>query len=798
MVDPFLRNTNPDENTAWTADNAWNNQSANSVNTADQSSWTSSQWQASAWAQHQIQQTQATNASVKNVKPKGKSFSLKGILFGCLGFSVLIVWLAALVLYLMIQNPDQYASIGLDRATIQVLLQTFAVLFFGVMFFVWFGLLLVNGYRFVTVKNKPKLKYVLSSIVWFVVLLFSIGLWAAVLTRIAALDNRWVDAWSLIIPYLVMEDGPTNILTNQDLRLLAPGVMVFQLNRSVFSRQVLPTLGPVALQSVTMTMTCGNGTTLSLWDNGQFDGSCYYIEKWDYPISLSITHVNSQTNETRTNTYNVGSLAFVSEISARIQDGQMMRWQGEFVAGKAPRKITWDASAVFRDLALPEYRIVWDVDGDGETDAENVADITWIYNEPKLYNVVVRFPWINNFAYSFPLRVEQPDTPICVLSETPIQGTNYRIEAEMTGRPARIDAYEFSIIDVLAGRTVVGRQNTTTNMIDYNFPWQWVYAVKLDFVTSDGRQGSCESLNISIGQADFSIDYDVYFRNTSTNNFRNVSDAAYAVDGSLVVNELPTVVQLRINDIQPVSATANVSAFFNDVALLSSDDRTFEFRVNQREGNSFSFLVEDDARDARTEIIVPIIVEQAPIVWRLDISPDTVWSEPFRVTFDASRTILNDDDDEIVYFTRDFGDGTIRSNISQSVVSHTYRYDYESDNGIFKPSVEVVTRKWRSTTISLDDDILVKKWVEELDIRVDSHPAQVAPIGETVEFSVRVNGLPEIIVWDFGDWEVIEMPGRQWTSVSHVFTENKNYTITVFVDYENQAPVEGTIVLRVQ
>jgi hypothetical protein len=46
------------------------------------------------------------------------------------------VGLAALVLYLMIQNPDQYASIGLDRATIQMLLQTFALLFFGVLFFV--------------------------------------------------------------------------------------------------------------------------------------------------------------------------------------------------------------------------------------------------------------------------------------------------------------------------------------------------------------------------------------------------------------------------------------------------------------------------------------------------------------------------------------------------------------------------------------------------------------------------------------------------------------------------------------
>lgn len=82
------------------------------------------------------------------------------------------------------------------------------------------------------------------------------------MTRIAALDNGSVDASSLVVPYLVMEDGPTNILTNPDLALLAPGIMVFQLNAAIFNRQVLPTLGPVELQSVTM--TCGNGTTLPL------------------------------------------------------------------------------------------------------------------------------------------------------------------------------------------------------------------------------------------------------------------------------------------------------------------------------------------------------------------------------------------------------------------------------------------------------------------------------------------------------------------------------------------------------
>lgn len=79
---------------------------------------------------------QSPTPPAKQVVPKGKVISLRTILFGCLGFFVVLVGIGALVLYMMVQNPDQYANIGLDRATIQVLLQTFALLFFGVLFFV--------------------------------------------------------------------------------------------------------------------------------------------------------------------------------------------------------------------------------------------------------------------------------------------------------------------------------------------------------------------------------------------------------------------------------------------------------------------------------------------------------------------------------------------------------------------------------------------------------------------------------------------------------------------------------------
>lgn len=88
--------------------------------------------------------------------------------------------------------------------------------------------------------------------------------------------------------------------------------------------------------------------------------------------------------------------------------------------------------------------------------------------------------------------------------------------------------------------------------------------------------------------------------------------------------------------------------------------------------------------------------------------------------------------------------------------------------------------------------------MDEVIIRVDSHPAQVAKIGDTVEFALDISGLPENIVWDFGDGTTLEFPGRQGVSASHVFVENKEYSIKATVSYENQPSIEGKIVLKVQ
>ena len=83
------------------------------------------------------------------------------------------------------------------------------------------------------------------------------------------------------------------------------------------------------------------------------------------------------------------------------------------IVGKAPTKVLFDASSVFKDLGLTDYKIIWDFNGDGTQDKQNNVSTTFVYNEAKLYNVYVRFPTLNNYIYTFPIRVEQSDAPVC-------------------------------------------------------------------------------------------------------------------------------------------------------------------------------------------------------------------------------------------------------------------------------------------------------------------------------------------------------------------------------------------------
>lgn len=268
----------------------------------------------------------------------------------------------------------------------------------------------------------------------------------------------------------------------------------------------------------------------------------------------------------------------------------------------------------------------------------------------------------------------------------------------------------------------------------------------------------------------------------------------------MTIKEIPTIVQIQIQAISPASPTATKKVLLDGRPILSSDGKAFEAKIDTSVDHKLSIVIEDLARGTTTEKVITVQTKKDDIVGKLLVRPSTVGTDPFTVTFDASTTVINDPADEIVYFTWDFGDGTgnIKKNVSQSIMTHIYRYDSARENGEYKPIITLKTKKGREISISPDTNIIVKKATATLVIHLDSHPAQVATAGDRVVMSLELNGVPTTVQWDFGNGKTLECKGRECVQTTVLYDQSGDYIIRAKVSYENQPLVEGNISLKVK
>ena len=106
------------------------------------------------------------------------------------------------------------------------------------------------------------------------------------------------------------------------------------------------------------------------------------------------------------------------------------------------------------------------------------------------------------------------------------------------------------------------------------------------------------------------------------------------------------------------------------------------------------------------------------------------------------------------------------------------------------------TKNWRE--VSEEATILVKKQIDSVKINLDSHPAQLAMVGDKVDMSISVNWTPSKILRDFGNWKTLECKNRECTSTSRIYDNAGSYEIKVTVSYDNRTDIEWTITLVVR
>jgi len=737
-------------------------------------------------------------------KPTSK-VSMKTVLIGCGVLFMFVVGWLSLVFYNLMNNPSQLSSVGLDPNTTKTLLQTFSVLFFGLLTFLGIGLLVANLYRLITVKNKSKVGYILGSLFWFLIFIFAIVLGARVITMVRnfSVDNI-LDSDKLIMPYIQFKDGTKYTRWDATMKLIAPATMYYTLNSNYFNSQLVPPLGQVNFTE--MYLDCGNGQKLKLnFTSFQFDGSCIYFKKGEYTLNLETSYINIPTSEKLQKTFSGWSIIFDSEITVTPTKSALTfnDAETEMIVGKTPTKVMFDANSVFKDLGLSDYKIIWDFDGDGTQDKQNNVATTFVYNEAKLYNVYVRFPNLNNYIYTFPIRVEQSDVPVCEILVTKGDGKNYNVVTNFFDKTVKITNYQFDVLNRNAKDGVIDTIKNNNGTFSYQFPGAGLYAIQNTFLTEDDKQGQCESDDIQVGVSDFQVNYDTYFKSPQSPQFKRVAgnDIVSLISGELVLTEIPTVIKLQVNQISPNILTATKKVLLDGKAIISTDGNNFEFTIDDSDNHEAKLIIEDVPSWAKTEIIIPIKVSRADIIGKLIVTPDTVGTDPFMVKFDASTTIINDPDDEAVSFTWDFGDGTgsMRKDFSEAIINYTYRYDTKNNNGTYHPTVTIKTKKGREVTVSPENNIIVKRANQTLDILIPDYPAQQASIGDRVGFSISFNGLPSEIRRDFGDGKTLTCNTRQecW-STTHIYMQPGTYLIRAAVAYENLPTIDGTITLKIK
>jgi hypothetical protein len=734
--------------------------------------------------------------------------SLRWFLLGC--FLLLIVLIGGLlaIFYYLTQNPDQLTNLGLDVMTTIQLLQVFGSVFFWLIVFLAVWIMVVNWYRLITVKNQSKIWYWFWLILWIILFLWWIVLWSTVIEEIRKISlESDIDKNKLLSTYVyIMDSDPKpdwftgfRYISTSIVEPIAPVIVSFQLNTDYFNRSVASSFGQSRFDN--FLLDCWNGQTTTMnFDTAQFDDRCIYFNKGDYQMTLIIDYTNTPTWERSTERIDAWVFQVKSEIlvtpvgwTLSFNDART-----EMIVGKAPNKVRFDASSVFRDFSLMDYRIVWDADSDWIPDKQDASTFTYTYNQARLYPVSVTFPDITTYAYVFPLRVEQSDVPVCDISFTNNLWSSYSFALNFLEANAKVVEYQYLVLD--GKKTIYSTKSKQTNF-DYDFSSPWTYSLKVDFITDEGKKWSCESDDIDVWNNDFQINYALKYKSPWSSKFVPFADTwSNSMFGdSVIISEMPTIIQLTLLSISPNTPGATKKVLLNWTPVLSSDwNKTFEFAINSSEEQTVSLVVEDPSTSAKSEKNILIGVNRDVIIGKLLVSPDSVWISPFEVTFDASTTTLNDSKDEIIYFTWDFGDGTeIKRNMSQAIIKHTYLYSQKEDQWIFNPKVTITTRKGIKKDILLWFPIIVKKDVPKLSFLFESHPGQIARVWDRVPVSLILDWLPDKVFWDFWNGKKIECDWRACISTSTVYDVPGSYTIRAKVLFSNKPEAEWNINIKI-
>lgn len=755
-------------------------------------------------------------AAPQIIAKQGTKISFKTFAIGCGIFFWLFIILVIVWLYIAINNPSSLSNLGLDISTVKSVLLIFTLLLFWLLFFVWFGFAALNGYRFFTTKTGSRVRYIVG-LVWGLVLLFgSIGLGLVSYTTINAIsEEQTYNTNDMIIPHIQVkkfDDGDPSLpysrlwIGTQGLPLIAPTYMDMQLNR-----QIAQSLGLLNLQLTKLSIDCGNGQTFSNDPNQIstqffFQGSCLYLKKGQYNVKMNYTYFDAQQGvEISQSIDKAATIDIATDFDFNVDNAErsLNDNKNEVILGTAPVKVLIDAQKIFTDLNIPNIQITRDINGDGATDKQNRVNFTYYFDEAKLYNsyfsIPLNIPGITSqIWYLTRFRVNAGDVPPCTLETNPLGNNKYEIAVRVDDGGTDISDYSVDVIDNQTDEIVRSLKGASARF-QYDFPSGKSYRVRGYFNTTEGKRGSCEAkslLDIGYNSYSFINSISVIGPNDSAYKALGASWDQRVEGDTIILSDIPTTLKLSIDKIVPAVNNPQITVFENNVLKNPTKENEYVFKIDSETEKEIRVAMSDNNWKSAWKLYT-VKLERKNLVGQLKATK-TVGFDPLIVEFDASITKLNDPNDEVVYFTRDFGDGEVRKNTSVGKITHTYKFDIKKESGEFQPSVTVKTKKGLTQTIVFAEKIIVKRQIKSFEILMPSHPAQLAQAGDTIDFALQVDGKVTSVSWDFGNGKKLNGQAREFTETTMKYDIPGLYEIFVTLEFSDHPPVTQSIKLKVE
>lgn len=676
----------------------------------------------------------------KNVVIKSgakRNLSLKTIFLGCAMIIGLFVLGLSILSFYLANNPEKlggFGSLGIQPAVAKSILLGLSLTIMLVILGLGVVILILNVYKAFTIKNKPKAWYYAGMTLGIVILGIGLGAGTSLLDKVGRIDVISIanpnDVVAMYMHTLDEDRKPTNLFIDGSFPLIAPVNVLATPASENFNKFIQDKFQGQVGEIEKYELNCGNGQILDYSEKlGTFEDACFYTKKGSYPIRL-IAYFKGRTTARTPHTFDLKVLEIGSELTVQGVDKPLSGGKNELVIGPLPALLELRADQVFKDFGMREYVMEWDGDSDGIIDRQNDMTFRFNYDEAKVYTPRVKFPRLSEVWYSFPLRVEQSGIPVCKIELQQQKVNDYQILASFfDGTERFVSDHSFVVYDKATGKLIDEIHDPELGFqLDYRFPGKGNYIVKMNFITSDDKKGACEVEAKLVEKSTFNVLYEVHASSPNDMTYKKMAMDPIYEKKIVSLAEIPTKIKLKLLKVEPRTFNTKINVFFDQKPVIFTTEGEYLFDVRDAKEHKILIQIQDKVRGLEYEEQLTTKIGLDDIIGKLSILGESVGFEPFEVTLDASSSRLNDPNDQITYFSWDFGDGQQQQKVSNGVIKHRYRFDYANNQGSFLPKVTVYTQKGRSLLVEAASPIVVKKQLIKVEISSVSHPTQEAKI----------------------------------------------------------------------